>query len=199
MLDEAQPQGVGYFLECAWEGANSDRPNPPLIELDLLGRRLPRSGYAAKPRVAASATLGTEFREQQPQRGCDNLLASIVRPDVPLLQQVGLFPERHNPVGVEDCMQTVSLGSRETRQPRAMLRNRFAVLTRALVFRPPAACFRSAIARRRTRASAFPLTICRTSRRCVRGVRCDAMAGLSATARAIRSETAPLPWGSCDT
>ena len=41
-----------------------------VCNLKITGEAVPRRGYVSKPRLAASATLGTEARRCQPQRGC---------------------------------------------------------------------------------------------------------------------------------
>src|SRR6266404_1641287 len=77
----------------------------------------PRSGYAIQPRVAAAATLGNRNHPEQPQRGCANVDFK------PLFE----LRNRHNPVGVA-IVRPFTQGSREARQPWAVLRNRFAVV-----------------------------------------------------------------------
>jgi hypothetical protein len=76
------------------------------------------------PRFAA--TLGTMARNDRNPNGVVSFFAKTVC----LIQVVyGRFRgrrvivERHNPVGVERFMQTFSQGSRETRQPWAVLSN----------------------------------------------------------------------------
>jgi len=79
----------------------------------------PQSGYATQPRVVALRGYpGIQAsRWTQPQRGCGSFAS-------PQLCEKG---NRHNPVGVA-IAESVTQGSRETRQPWALLCNRFAVV-----------------------------------------------------------------------
>ncbi|MDX6575650.1 MAG: hypothetical protein QOE96_1603 [Blastocatellia bacterium] len=82
------------------------------------------SGYTMQPRVAAPCGYpGIELsNRKQPQRGCAR---SDFKPSFELRNP-------HNPVGVA-IKRPLTQGSRETRQPWAMLRNRFAVVTAFLL------------------------------------------------------------------